>query len=134
MDRGRVVGLVLSVAVVLAYSGASSWAKGSPEDRTHPPGNNGTVKVDGEPWDTGPNNEPHPGCTFEIDFYGYDEGDLEATYAFSLQSPSGSGTLDSGSVFIGGDPAGGGTDLDATTGPIDLSGDFASAGATAKRN
>ena len=35
------------------------------------------VKVDDVPFDDHPNNEPHVGCSFQIDFYGYDEGDLE---------------------------------------------------------
>ena len=42
---------------------------------TAAPGNNGTVKVDGVPFDSHPNNEPHVGCVFQIDFYGYDQGD-----------------------------------------------------------
>ena len=70
MDASKAVSLALSVAIVLGYAGPNSWAQGGQEDKTHPPGNNGTVKVDGEPWDSTPNNEPHPGCTFEIDFYG----------------------------------------------------------------
>ena len=37
-------------------------------------GNNGTVKMDGNPIDDGPNNEPHLGCTFDIDWYGFDAG------------------------------------------------------------
>ena len=39
-----------------------------------PPGNNGTVKVDGEEFDDHPDNEPHVGCIFQIDWYGFDEG------------------------------------------------------------
>ena len=128
MKQGRFIGVALSVALVIGATGMTSWAK-SP--KSHPPGNNGTVKVDGVEWDDAPNNEPHPGCTFEIDFYNYDEGDLDATYEFALQAPSGSGLLESGSLFIGEDPNGGGTDLDGSTGPIDLSDAFASSGATA---
>lgn len=42
----------------------------------NPPGNNGTIKVDDLPFDDHPDNEPHVGCTFQADFYGFDEGDL----------------------------------------------------------
>ena len=79
------------------------------------PGNNGTIKIDGVPWDQHPNNEPHPGCIFQVDFYNYDEGDLNADVRFAAQPPSGSRytTLLTDSVFIGEDPAGGGTDVDA---------------------
>ncbi len=37
----------------------------------NPPGNNGTIKVDGVPFDDLPDNEPHVSCTFQIDFYGF---------------------------------------------------------------
>jgi hypothetical protein len=85
-----------------------------------PPGNNGTIKVDGVPFDDHPNNEPHPGCIFQIDFYGFDEGDLHASMTFRGIPPTGGGTLHSGEVFIGEDAAGGGRDLDASA-TIDLS-------------
>jgi hypothetical protein len=79
-----------------------------------PPGNNGTVKIDGVPFDTYPNNEPHVGCVFQVDFYGFDEGDLNATVRFTVKPPTGSAILlDADRVFIGEDPAGGGTDIDA---------------------
>src|SRR6266536_6085211 len=144
------IGLALSIATIVVatpglalakpggghghhgkHGGASSDAHA---DETHPPGNNGTVKVDGDPFDATPSNESHPGCVFEIEFYGYDQGALDATYSFALQAPPGSGELDSGSVFIGEDPAGGGRDLDAITGTIDLSQQLATAGAQANRN
>ena len=37
-------------------------------------------------------------------------------------------------MFIGGDPAGGGRDLDGSTGPIDLSSQLSTSGAAANRN
>jgi hypothetical protein len=88
-----------------------------------PPGNNGTVKIDAREFDSAPDNEPHVGCDFQVDFYGYDEDPATtpadrtyyATVTFQLQAPSGSGTLlTDPNVFIGMDAAGGGTDLDAT--------------------
>jgi hypothetical protein len=79
-----------------------------------PPGNNGTVKVDGVEFDSHPDNQPHVGCTFEIDFYGFDEGDLEATVLFEAVPPTGDGELLTDVVAIGEDPASGGVDLDAS--------------------
>ena len=78
-----------------------------------PPGNNGTVKVnlDALPFDKAPNNEPHVGCRFQIDFYGYDLGDVRVWYLFELWSPTGSGELLRGEGTIGEYPAGSGKDL-----------------------
>ncbi len=112
---GSVVG-----AAVLGLGPGAAWAA-----PPAPPGNNGTVKVDGQPFDDHPNNEPHVGCTFQIDLYGYDQGDLRATYTFTIHPPSGqSAVLATGSLGIGEDPAGGGTDLDGSA-TIDLSGALA---------
>jgi hypothetical protein len=76
--------------------------------------NNGTVKVDRNDFDDHPDNEPHVGCVFQIDFYGYEEGDVDALVTFEAQPPTGKGILLTDTVFIGEDPAGGGTDLDAS--------------------
>jgi hypothetical protein len=72
------------------------------------PGNNGTIKIDGVEFDDHPNNQPHVGCTFQVDFYGFDEGDLFAEVIFEAKAPSGSGVLLTDSVFIGEDDASGG--------------------------
>jgi hypothetical protein len=84
----------------------------------NPPGNNGTVKLDAAAFDDHPNNEPHVGCTFQVDFYGYDEGDLDATVTFEVHAPSGPAqTLLTDTVFIGEDDnSGGGSEagLDAS--------------------
>ncbi len=90
-----------------------------------PPGNNGTVKVDDMPFDDHPDNEPHVGCVFQVDFYGYDEGDLQATVLFEAIPPTAGDDADGQDLLtdvldIGEDPAGGGTDLDAS-GTYDLS-------------
>jgi len=111
--RSRIVSMGLALSLgVLWLSASSSLAD--------PPGNNGTVKVDGAPFDSHPNNEPHPGCTFQIDFYGYDQGDLDATITFRGIAPTGGGVLESRTVFIGEDRAGGGRDLDGSV-TVDLS-------------
>ena len=54
-----------------------------------PPGNNGTIKIDGVAFDDAPNNEPHVGCTFQVDFYGFDKGDLQAAVTFESHPPTG---------------------------------------------
>jgi len=107
----RKLAVVITGAGILASMGPLSFAKtlGS----GNPPGNNGTVKVDGVPFDDAPNNEPHVACAFQIDFYGYDQGDLHASVIMQGWPPTGGGTLATDSVFIGQDAAGGGTDLDA---------------------
>jgi hypothetical protein len=103
-------------AVFLAIALTSSMALAKPPGGHNPPGNNGTIKIDGEPWDNHPNNEPHVGCIFEVDFYGFDNGDLWADVTFVGWSPTGGGLLDvpPRRVFIGQDDAGGGTDFDAS--------------------
>ena len=79
-----------------------------------PPGDNGTIKLDRLEFDDHPDNQPHVGCEFQVDFYGFDLGDFNATVTFTGQAPTGPGVeLLTDTVFIGEDAAGGGTDLDA---------------------
>jgi hypothetical protein len=112
------------------FVGALSLLANSALAASNPPGNNGTIKVDREPFDTAPNNEPHVGCTFQVDFYGYDEGDLNADVTFEAWAPtqreSDSQVLLTDTVFIGEDSnAGGGSEagLDAErTYTLDLTG------------
>ncbi len=108
--------LVLAVAalgIVSLRGGTSSVAQGGP------PGNNGFIKVDDQPLDSIPNNVPHVGCEFRVDFYNYDEGDLSAEVAFIGWPPTGGGFLAGDTVFIGEDPAGGGNDFDGSV-SVDL--------------
>ena len=63
-----------------------------------PPGNNGTIKIDDVVFDNHPNNEPHVGCEFQVDFYGFDQGDLFANVTFRLQPPTGRQVLLDGHV------------------------------------
>src|SRR5438270_11895725 len=107
---------VVAAAVALVGLAAPvSFAKpsGNAPAKGNPKGNNGTVKIDGVAFDDAPNNEPHVGCSFQVDFYGYDQGDLHATVTFEGQAPTGGGTLLTDTIAIGQDAAGGGTDLDA---------------------
>lgn len=111
MRRGRLVAAVGALALgALVFTGAAGNA-------ADPPGNNGTVKIDGVEFDIAPNNEPHVGCVFQVDFYGYDEGDLYAKVRFVAIPPTGTKvTLKRDKVFIGEDSnAGGGSEagLDA---------------------
>ena len=101
---------IVSAAIVFGVAGASAGP--------NPPGNNGTVKVDAEAFDDHPDNEPHVGCTFQIDFYGFDEGDLFADVVFESHPPTGpTVVLLTDTVFIGEDDnSGGGSEagLDAS--------------------
>ena len=111
--RGTRVAVVISMAIVscLALAGLATAAP-------NPPGNNGTIKVDGVPFDDAPDNEPHVGCTFQVDFYGFDQGDLFADVTFEAHPPTGPvQVLLTDTVFIGEDDnAGGGSQagLDAS--------------------
>lgn len=71
------------------------------------PGNDGTIKIDGDPWDSHPNNEPHVGCEFEVDFYGFD-AEQPVRLVFEAQAPSGSGALAVIDTVLDGDDASGG--------------------------
>ena len=68
----------------------------------NPPGNNGTIKIDGVAFDDVPDNEPHVGCEFQVDFYGYDLGNLFADVEFDAHPPTGPAqVLLTDTVFIG---------------------------------
>jgi hypothetical protein len=112
--RSKLLGPVLAVCVAALLASLSGIASAAP----NPPGNNGTVKIDDVPFDDHPNNQPHVGCTFQVDFYGYDEGDLDATVTFESHPPTGPvRVLLTDTVFIGEDDnSGGGSEagLDAS--------------------
>jgi hypothetical protein len=82
----------------------------APATATDPPGNNGTVKIapDGE-MDGIPQNHPHQGCTFQVEWYGFDEGDdIVSTVAFEMQAPTADVVLggdEPRTVAVGGDAA-----------------------------
>jgi hypothetical protein len=124
MRRFRAALVVGSVLCTLVAAGGPASAGGNP------PGNNGTVKVDGMPFGVGSGNQAHVDCSFRINFFGFDESDLTATATFELRAPTGNGVLLVDSTFIGGDAAGGGTDLDGSL-DEDLSGPIAASGAIA---
>lgn len=104
----RVVVRAAGLAIAVAVAGATPAAA-----QADPPGNNGTVKVDDVLFDDHPGNEPHDGCTFQIDFYGFDAGDLYADVTFEAIDPTGAvDPLLTDTVFIGEDDNAGGGSVD----------------------
>ena len=79
------VGTALLTALALAAPAAA--------DGDAPAGNNGHIKIDDVAMDDGNENVPHPGCTFVVDFFGYDVGTRTATLQFEGQEPTGGGEL-----------------------------------------
>jgi hypothetical protein len=122
-QRSRLVVIAVAVCLMAMVTFLAGLASAAP----NPPGNNGTIKIDDTPFDDAPDNEPHVGCVFQVDFYGYDEGDLDAQVTFEAHPPTGPvQVLLTDTVFIGEDDnSGGGSQagLDASeTYTLDLSG------------
>ncbi len=100
-----VLGAVASAGAIVAVLAGGLPSVGTP----NPPGNNGTIKIDNVPFDDDPDNEPHVDCVFQVDFYGYDEGDLLADVTFEAHPPTGPvQVLLTDTVFIGEDDNSGG--------------------------
>jgi hypothetical protein len=118
---------VIAAAVTAGVVVAGLAGAFSPASATNPPGNNGTIKIDGTVFDDLPDNEPHVGCAFQVDFYGFDEGDMNADVTFEAHPPTlRPGVLLTDTVVIGEDDnSGGGSEagLDASaTYVLDLTG------------
>ena len=64
--------------------GLGGLLRGSGSSRSA--GNNGTVKIDGVEFDTHPDNEPHVGCIFQVDFYGFDVTSPTGFVTFETQA------------------------------------------------
>lgn len=95
-------------------------------------GNSGDVKVDGTFVDSIPNNAPHQRCQISIEFYNFDVGSPDATYALRLVEPTpspGNNLLASGSVAVGGGPLQGFDKLNALV-VVDLADALNTSGAT----
>jgi hypothetical protein len=102
LGKTLVVALAAAVVACVALAGLATAAP-------NPPGNNGTIKIDRLPFDDAPDNEPHVGCSFQVDFYGYDAGDLDADVTFESHPPTGPvRVLLTDTVFIGEDDNNGG--------------------------
>jgi cysteine-rich repeat protein len=102
------VGIACTSANDESDGAAQSALKGNPW------GNNGTVKIQevGDPLEI-PDNDPHVGCKFQIEFRGFDKGVPDATWALVGQAPTGKDTpIANGTQAIGGDNAGGANDVD----------------------
>ncbi len=98
LSRLAVASMVVGVVTVASQSAA--WAD--------PPGNNGTVKINSQDVDDGISNEPHVPCDFQVEFFGFDEGQT-ATITFTIHPPSGQGdVLLSETQTVSDDPAAGG--------------------------
>jgi len=126
VSRSRLGSLVAAAGTLSLLGGAAALAAPAaatvapPLVATGPqaPGNNGTIKIEGVDIQSGPpDNNPHQGCSFVVEFYNYDQGNLSASVAFDDRPPTNNVglTVESGDLtpFIGGDPADGGNDLDA---------------------
>jgi hypothetical protein len=107
----------LAVAATLTVTGwgamALPAAAAHPHGSGDPAGNNGTVKITAHAEDDGvPQNTPHVSCVFDIEWYGFDEGDdIVSTVEFTMKAPTrdvGLSGTEPSLVFVGGDPAGGG--------------------------
>ena len=84
--------LVEALDPVLLAHGYAGQGHGAGQSHTpgNPPGNNGTVKIAGPGDEVGhPSNNPHPGCTFYVEWFGFDEGaDVVSTVTFASQAPT----------------------------------------------
>ncbi len=80
-------GASVAGAALLALSALALSPAGGQADPPGPPGTNGEVKIDGTAFDDHPDNEPHVGCDFQVDFTNFDAGQ-SAHVEFALQSPT----------------------------------------------
>src|SRR3954466_242989 len=100
---GRLAWLAVGALAVTAL--AAPFATSA----ANPPGNNGTIKLDRLPFDTDPNNQPHVGCTFQVDWYGFDQGQLFSDVSFAVHPPTGKDVvIKTDRIFIGEDDNSGG--------------------------
>jgi LPXTG-motif cell wall-anchored protein len=120
-QRSKLIGIAMVVCLTAMVTFLAGLASAAP----NPPGNNGTVKIDDVAFDDHPNNEPHVGCVFQVDFYGYDEGDLDATVTFESHPPTGPlRVLLTDTVFIGEDDNSGGGSQDGLDASVTYTLDF----------
>jgi hypothetical protein len=103
---GLTAAVICGVGVAVGLGASAALA--APTD---PPGANGTIKIDAEPFDSGVDNEPHADCTFQVKMFGFDK-DQHANLVFTVHPPSsaqgpGEEALRVNDVLISDDPAGG---------------------------
>ena len=93
---------LLALLAMLAFAAVAIPATAEAR-KGNPPGANGTIKIDGIPFDGDRNNEPHVGCDFRVKFQGFDRGpNVWALVVFEAQPPTGRGEFHHDWVFIGG--------------------------------
>lgn len=94
----------------------SASSRGATSAKNDPTGNNGTVFIHDVAGDNRPHNVPHVGCTFYVDFFGFDSGQMLST-SFVAQAPPAAGTPLPSGDWTGTMPANGasgaGRDFDA---------------------
>ncbi|MFU8876336.1 hypothetical protein [Micromonospora sp. SL4-19] len=85
-QRRQVARAALTAAAATAMLGlaAPAWATGNPHN---PPGDNGTVKIDGVPFSDKVDNQPHVTCEFELEFFNFDKNQ-KANLTLWAQPPS----------------------------------------------
>ncbi|HEV2685565.1 MAG TPA: hypothetical protein VGW79_02900, partial [Actinomycetota bacterium] len=100
----------ITLAAFVGFGQANAAGNSKADASNTPAGNKGTVKVDDESFDGIPDNDPHPGCTFFLQFFFFPRA-TTATYTFAMWNPT---TKDSKSK---GPSTGGSIALDPTTKP-----------------
>jgi hypothetical protein len=81
--------LVVAMTSLLVGFVPADAAREAP--RNVPPGNKGTVKIDDETFNGIPDNDPHPGCIFHLQFFFFPRA-TTATYTFALHPPTKDGS------------------------------------------
>jgi hypothetical protein len=114
------VGAAVTIFATPAFAGTSRSDHGQ-----RPPGNNGTIKIDEFPADGGKGNDPHVGCRFSVNFFGYDAGTQQATMTFEPWAPTSGGNPTTMSTSWTTPSRKGGNQLDKSFGPVDLTSAFA---------
>ncbi|MEU4482577.1 LPXTG cell wall anchor domain-containing protein [Micromonospora sp. NPDC023966] len=108
-QRRHVARAALTAAAATAILGLATpaWATGNPHN---PPGDNGTVKIDGAPFSDKVDNQPHVTCDFELEFFNFDQ-DQKANITLWAQPPSATPkdkiVWSKSNVLISDDPASG---------------------------
>ena len=113
--RRLAVGAVTTAVGSLTLTAGLALMSSPSASADDPAGSNGTIKIVGHgEIDSVPDNNPHQGCTLGVEWYDFDEGDLTSTVTFQLWAPTRGDLAVDGdrTVSVGGDAAGGGTDLD----------------------
>lgn len=85
----RIAAGAVATSMILGFGVLAANADGEP------PGNNGTVKIGNDEFDSAPpdpDNDPHVDCEFQVDFFDF-APDAVATVTFEMQAPTKNVTL-----------------------------------------